>query len=127
MGDTITPSRVPAVLRGFGAALLAVGLAGYVLPPPPVHWTALIPAGLGAAALLLSFAGRRPRLAAAGGALLCAVAFAGGGSALAQVPALLDGQAGAAIASRAATAALAILALAGLVLALRRDTRGASA
>jgi hypothetical protein len=127
MRDPMTLSRVPAVLRAFGAALLLVGLAGYLLPAPPVHWTALIPAGLGAAALLLSFAGRWPRLAASGGALLCAVAFAGGGSALAQVPALLDGQAGAAIASRAATASLAMLALVGLAIALRRDMRGASA
>lgn len=127
MRDNTTPSRVTGVLRGFGAALLLVGLAGYLLPPPPVHWTALIPAGLGAAALLLSFARGWPRLAATGGAAICAIAVAGGGSALAEVPALLAGDAGAAIASRAAMATLAILALAGIAFALRRDMRGAAA
>jgi hypothetical protein len=112
---------VPAVLRAFGAALLLVGALGYLLPPPPVHWTALIPAGLGAMALALSLAGRRPVAAALGGAVLAAVALAGGGSALGQVPALLAGEAGAAIASRAATAAIALAALAALGwVALRR-------
>jgi hypothetical protein len=107
------------VLRGFGAVLLVVGALGYLLPPPPVHWTALIPAGLGVAALLASLAGRWPVAAAVGGALVAAVALAGGGSALAQLPALFAGEAGAAIASRAATAIAAILALVGLAWALR--------
>jgi hypothetical protein len=105
---------VPGVLRAFGAALLLVGALGYFLPPPPVHWTALIPAGLGAVALALSLAGRWPVAAAIGGAAVSAVALAGGGSALAQVPALLAGEAGPAIASRAATAAIALAALAAL-------------
>lgn len=120
-------ARVRGVLRGFGLALLVVGIAGYALPPPPVHWTALIPAGLGAFALLASLAVKRPLVAALIGALLCAVALAGGGSALAQVPALATGEAGAAVASRAATAALALLALAGLGWALLRPGRGAAA
>jgi hypothetical protein len=107
------------VLRGFGAVLLLVGVAGYFLPAPPVHWTALIPAGLGVVALLVSLAGRWPVVAAIGGALVAMVALAGGGSALVQLPALLTGEAGAAVASRSATAAAAILALGGLVWALR--------
>jgi hypothetical protein len=114
-----SPSRVPLVLRGFGAVLLLVGAAGYLLPAPPVHWTALIPAGLGVVALLVSLAGRWPVAAAVGGALVAMVALAGGGSALVQLPALLTGEAGAAVASRSATAAAAILALGGLVWALR--------
>jgi hypothetical protein len=114
-----TPSRVPLVLRGFGAVLLVVGAAGYLLPAPPVHWTALIPAGLGVAALLVSLAGRWPVAAAVGGAVVASIALAGGGSALAQLPALLAGEAGAAVASRSATAVAAIVALVGLVWALR--------
>ena len=113
------PSRVPLVLRGFGAVLLLVGVAGYFLPAPPVHWTALIPAGLGVVALLVSLAGRWPVVSAIGGALVAMVALAGGGSALVQLPALLSGEAGAAVASRSATAAAAIMALGGLVWALR--------
>jgi hypothetical protein len=114
------------VLRVFGAALLLVGALGYLLPPPPVHPTALIPAGLGMVALLASFAGRWPIAAAAGGALVAAVALIGGGSALAQLPALVSGEAGAAIASRAATAIAAILALGGLAWALRGARRAAA-
>ncbi|BDG72852.1 hypothetical protein [Roseomonas fluvialis] len=111
--------RVPMVLRGFGAVLLVVGAAGYLLPAPPVHWTALIPAGLGVVALLVSLAGRWPVAAAIGGALVAVIALAGGGSALPQLPALLAGEASAAVASRSATAVAAILALGGLVWALR--------
>jgi hypothetical protein len=119
-----SPSRVPLVLRGFGAVLLLVGAAGYLLPAPPVHWTALIPAGLGVVALLISLAGRWPVVAAVGGALVAMVALAGGGSALVQLPALLAGEAGAAVASRSATAAAAILALGGLIWALRGGRGG---
>jgi hypothetical protein len=54
------------------------------------------------------------------------VALMGGGSALAQLPALLAGDAGAAIASRAATAIAAILALAGLAWALLAGRRAAA-
>ncbi len=116
-------SRVPVVLRIFGAVLLLVGMLGYFLPPPPVHWTALIPAGLGVAALLVSLAGRWPVAAAVGGALVAAIALMGGGTALPQVPALFTGEAGAAIASRSATAVAAILALLGLGWALLRRRR----
>jgi hypothetical protein len=77
-----SPTRVSLVLRCFGALLLLVGAAGYLLPAPPVHWTALIPAGLGAVALLVSLAGRWPLAAAVGGAVTAVVALAGGGSAL---------------------------------------------
>lgn len=123
----VQTSRVPVVLRAFGAVLLVVGALGYFLPEPPVHWTALIPAILGVAALLLSLAGQRPVLAAVGGALLAAVALFGGGSALVHVPALLSGEAGAAIASRSATALAAILALVGLAWALLSARRSAAA
>lgn len=121
-----SPSRVPAVLRIFGGVLLLVGALGYLLPPPPVHPTALIPAGLGAVVLLASFAGRWPVAAAAAGALVAAVALMGGGSALAHLPALFAGEAGAAMASRAATAVAAILALAGLAWALASGRRAAA-
>ncbi len=121
------PSRVPLVLRGFGAVLLVVGAAGYLLPAGPVHWTALIPAGLGVMALLVSLAGRWPVAAAVGGAVVAVIALAGGGSALAQLPALLAGEAGAAVASRSATAIAAILALVGLAWALRGGNRSAPA
>jgi hypothetical protein len=99
-----------------------VGAAGYLLPPPPVHGPALIPAGLGVVAELVSLAGRWPVASAVGGALVAVVALAGAGSALVQLPALLAGEAGAAVASRSATAAAAILALGGLLWA-RRDGR----
>lgn len=108
---------VARVLRVLGVALLAIGAAGYLLPAGAVHWTALIPAMLGALALAASFA-RNAFVAAGLGAVVCLVALMGGGSALPQVPALLGGDAGPAIASRAATAAVAILALAGMGWAL---------
>ncbi|HZF76426.1 MAG TPA: hypothetical protein VE033_11410 [Acetobacteraceae bacterium] len=119
MGITDTRSdprarRVAAVLRGLGLVLLLVGAAGYLLPAGPVHWTALIPAALGAMALAASTLARWPVAAAAVGAVLCLVALMGGGSALAQIPALLAGEAGAAVASRSATALAAIAALAAL-------------
>lgn len=108
---------VARVLRVLGVVLLVIGAAGYLLPSGTVHWTALIPAALGLLALGASFA-RNAWVAAALGAVVCAVALMGGGSALPQVPALLAGEAGAAIASRAGTALAAILALAGMAWAL---------
>jgi hypothetical protein len=121
-----SPTRVSLVLRGFGAVLLLAGAAGYFLQVPPVHWTALIPAGHGLVALLVSLAGRWPLAAAVGGAVVAVVALAGGGSALVQLPALLAGEAGAAVASRSATAVAAILALGGLMWALRGGRGGAA-
>lgn len=114
---------VARVLRVLGVVLVAIGAAGYLLPAGTVHWTALIPAILGLLALAASFA-RSAVVAAVLGAVVCGVALMGGGSALPQVPALLAGEAGPAIASRAATAAVAILALACMGWALafgRRD------
>lgn len=108
---------VARVLRVLGVALLVIGAAGYLLPTGAVHWTALIPAALGLLALGASFA-RNAWVAAALGAVVCAVALMGGGSALPQLPALLAGEAGAAVASRAGTALAAILALAGMAWAL---------
>ncbi len=105
------------MLRVLGVALLVIGAAGYLLPAGAVHWTALIPAALGLLALGASFA-RNAWVAAALGAVVCAVALMGGGSALPQLPALLSGEAGAAVASRAGTALAAILALAGMAWAL---------
>ena len=108
---------VARVLRVLGVALLVIGAAGYLLPAGTVHWTALIPAALGLLALGASFA-RNAFVAAALGAVVCAVALMGGGSALPQLPALLAGEAGPAIASRASTALAAILALAAMAWAL---------
>ncbi len=108
---------VARVLRVLGVALLVIGAAGYLLPAGAVQWTALIPAALGLLALGASFA-RNAWVAAALGAVVCAVALMGGGSALPQLPALLSGEAGAAVASRAGTALAAILALAGMAWAL---------
>ncbi|WP_270938675.1 hypothetical protein, partial [Falsiroseomonas oryzae] len=91
---------VARVLRVLGVVLLAIGAAGYLLPAGAVHWTALIPAMLGLLAVAASFA-RNAWVAAALGGVVCLVALMGGGSALPQVPALLAGEAGAAVASRA--------------------------
>jgi hypothetical protein len=125
--STTPSSRVPVVLRVFGAVLLVIGALGYLLPAPPVHWTAMIPAMLGAAAFLLSLAARRPALAAAGGAVVAGVALFGGASALPHLPAVVTGEVGAAIAARAATALAAILALAGLIWAQLGTRRRAAA
>lgn len=114
---------VARVLRLLGIVLLVIGAAGYLLPAGTVHWTALIPAALGVLALGASFA-RNAVVAAALGAVVCAVALMGGGSALPQLPALLAGEAGAAIASRASTALVAILALAAMGWALAFGRRG---
>lgn len=111
-------ARVARVLQIFGAVLLAIGLAGYLLPSGAVHWTALIPAKLGFLALAISFAVRWPVAAAVAGGLVCGIALLGGGSAVVHLPALLAGEAGAAVASRSATAVVAVAALAGLVRAL---------
>jgi hypothetical protein len=116
--------RVNGVLRILGFVLLAIGLAGYLLPAGPVHWTALIPAGLGLLALLVSLL-RNPAVAAGIGAVVCLLALFGGASALGQVPALLAGEAGAAAASRAATAVAAVIGLAALALATRRRAKEA--
>ena len=115
---------VARVLRVLGVLLIVIGAAGYLLPQGTVHWTALIPAGIGAVALLASLA-RNVWVVAGLGVVVCAVALMGGGSALPQVPALLAGEAGPAIASRAATAAVALLALAGIAYALAFGRRNA--
>ncbi len=116
---TIPNIRLAGVLRAAGLVLLVIGAAGYLLPSGTVHWTALIPAILGAIALGASFL-RNPWAAAGLGAFVCAIALMGGGTALPQIPALLAGDAGPATASRATTAIVAILALAGLAHALLR-------
>ncbi|NKE44456.1 hypothetical protein HB662_06685 [Roseomonas frigidaquae] len=115
----MTASHPGTTLRILGALLLAIGLAGYLLPAGPVHGTALIPAGLGALAILAAWQRRGPALVT--GFVICALALFGGGSALAQVPALLAGEAGAAAASRVATALVAGWGLVALLLALRRQ------
>lgn len=117
-------SCVAKTLRVTGVALIAIGGAGYLLPAGPVHWTALIPAILGTLALLASLV-TNAVAAAAIGAAICAVALMGGGSALLHLPALLAGEAGPAIASRAATAAMAILALGAMAYALVFGRRSA--
>ena len=111
-------SHPAASLRVFGALLLGIGLAGYLLPAPPVHWTALIPAGLGLIALSAAWLPRMPALIAGFG--ICAIALFGGGSALPLLPMLVSGEAGAAVASRAATALVAVGGLVALGLPLIR-------
>jgi hypothetical protein len=117
-------SCVARVLRVAGVVLVVIGLAGYLLPEGRVHWTAIIPAILGLVALGASLV-RNVWGAAALGAVVCAVALMGGGTALPQVPALFAGEAGPAIASRAGTAVVAILALAGMAWALAFSRRQA--
>jgi hypothetical protein len=117
-------SCVGRTLRLLGLALIVVGAAGYLLPAGPVHLTALIPAVLGAMAMGASFV-RQPFIAAGIGAAIAALALMGGGSALAHLPALLAGEASTAIASRAATALLALLGMAGLAYALAFGRRTA--
>ncbi len=117
---TASATHPAATLRILGALLLVIGLAGYLLPAGPVHWTALIPAGLGALAILAAWQRRGPALVT--GFLVCALALFGGGTALPQLPALLAGDAGPATASRAATALVALGGLAALLLALRRPS-----
>lgn len=116
-------SHPVAVLRVLGALFIGIGLAGYLLPPPPVHWTALIPVALGLLAVCAGWLRRGPALIA--GFAICAIALFGGGSALPQVPMLLAGEAGAATASRAATALVALGGIAALGLPLIR--RGSAA
>jgi hypothetical protein len=111
---------MPAILRLMGGVLLAIGLAGYLLPAGAVHWTALIPAFLGAAALLASFLGLSPLTTAVLGGVIGALALFGGVSALAQLPAVIAGDASAATMSRAATALAALGGLAGLAAAFFR-------
>lgn len=103
-------SAIPFALRLSGAILVVVGAAGYILPSGSVHWTALIPAILGATAVAASWL-RNNAIVAGIGVLVAVLALFGGGSALAQLPALLAGDAGAAVASRSATALVAILLL----------------
>ncbi len=117
-------SCVAKTLRLTGVALIAIGATGYLLPAGAAHWTALIPAILGALAVAASLVGNA-FAAAAIGAAICAVSLLGGGSALAQLPALLAGEAGPATLSRAATAVTAILALGALAYALAFGRRSA--
>jgi hypothetical protein len=115
---------VTSILRFLGVALIAIGLAGYLLPAGGTHWTALIPAVLGAAALLASFLGLKPAFAAGIGAAIAALSLFGGGSALAELPTVLAGEAGAATTSRAATALAALAGLGAMALALLRRREG---
>jgi hypothetical protein len=116
--------RVATILRISGVLLLVIGLAGYFAVQGPAHPTALIPAGLGVVALLASAI--RNFWAAAGlGAAVCVLALVGGGSALGQMPAVLAGEAGAATASRAGTALVALLTMAGLAFATLRRAKEA--
>jgi hypothetical protein len=112
------------ILRVLGGLLVAIGLAGTLLPAGPVHWTAMIPAFLGAAAIIASFLALRPAVAAALGAVIAALALFGGGSALPQLPAILAGEAAAATLSRAATALAALGGLVAMAVVLLRRRGG---
>lgn len=113
-----TASHPAGRLRVLGGLFLVIGLAGYLLPAPPVHPTALIPAGLGVLAVLAAWLRRRQALAA--GLAICALALFGSGSALPQLQILLAGEAGPATASRAATALVALGGMTALLLTWRR-------
>lgn len=112
-------ARTRTAVRVFGATMIAIGAASYLLPAAP-HWTALIPAIIGVVALAASLP-RWPALAQAGVAVVLAgIALFGSASALPQLPALLaeTGMVGnpAAVAARSAAAVCSLGLLAALML-----------
>lgn len=116
---------------GYAAALLAIGAATVGLGEV-AHWTALIPAMLGALVLLAASGGRFGLLAerVVGGIVLAlaAVALAGTLSALPLLPAALSGGDGvgnaAAVLARSATAAASLLYVAAMAALIGRSWRG---
>lgn len=104
---------------GYGVILVAIGIVGY-FGAGMLHWTALIPAILGAIALLFSVGLLRRKLPAAAtiaGIVVALVALAGTAGAIPEVPAALAGDPAlnsGAVLSRALTAIVSI----GLLLAL---------
>jgi hypothetical protein len=117
MTDQPPHARTRLAVRVFAATMIAIGAVSYLLPAAP-HWTALIPAIIGAIALATTLP-RWPALAHAGIAVvLAAIALFGSASALPQFPALLADSSTlanpAAIAARSAAAMCSLLLLAAL-------------
>lgn len=75
----------------YGTALTALGLGGFAATGAQ-HKTALIPAGIGAAALGFGLIGRRRPAALWGGAAMAAFGLAGSLRGLEKLPALLRGE-----------------------------------
>ena len=113
MMEPTPAARGTLALRVFGATMIIIGLAGYLLPPS-THWTALIPAIIGVIALAASLP-RWPGIAqAAVAAVLAGITLFGSASALPLLPALLTDSA--AVADPAAVGARAGAALSSLLL-----------
>lgn len=123
-----------ALALGDGVALLAIGAATIGLGEV-AHWTALIPAMLGALVLLVALAGRFRLLGGrvVGGAFpaLRALALAGTLSASPVLPAVLSRGDGvgnvAAVLARSATAAASLLYVAAMAALIARNWRGGRA
>jgi hypothetical protein len=99
---------------GYGAALVAVGVGGFVATGS-THKTALIPAGFGAAEIALGLLGARRAATVVG-----VVALAGAARGLKKLPALLRGEAverPAAVAAQSLMAGLSAAYVAGSLLA----------
>jgi hypothetical protein len=114
-----TPTaRTVFAVRTFGLAMACIGLAAYTLASP-AHWTALIPAAIGALAVAATLSARAPLMTASIAAVLAAVALFGSAGALQHLPALLSPSETvanpAAVAARSASAVASVLLLAALV------------
>jgi len=115
-----TPAaRATLALRVFGATMIVIGLAGYLLPAA-THWTALIPAIIGAIALAASLPRGSGIAQTVVAAVLAGITLFGTASALPLLPALLADSGAvadpAAVGARAAAAIAALLLLVSLVL-----------
>lgn len=125
MPDVSPSARTALAVRAFGLAMAAIGLSAYTLASP-AHWTALIPAAIGALALAATLPSGRPLLMASVAAALAALALFGSAGALQHLPALLSPSETvanpAAVAARSAStfAAVALLAALAVIRPWRR-------
>lgn len=106
---------------GYGAALVALGVGGFVATGA-THKTALIPAGFGAAEIALGLLGRGAGARGAA-ALVGVVAFAGAARGLKKLPSLLRGEAvdrPAAVVAQSVMAGLSAAYVTGAILARPR-------
>jgi hypothetical protein len=130
-GRTRQAGSIVAISLWYGAVLIAIGVATLALGEV-AHWTALIPAIVGALVLLVALAGRRGLLGEGivGGAVLAlsVLALTGTLSALPLLPAALSGGEGvrnvAAIIARSAMAAASLLYLGAMAAMILRRFRG---
>lgn len=111
----------------YGGLMLAIGIIGY-LATGLEHWTALIPAVLGALAIVVAFLRRgAPVVQGLAGLAIAAVALVGTAGALAQLPGALAGDAAlntAAVYARAATAVASMVLIAAVIVAWWRRRAG---